>query len=163
VSVGPWMDRREFLVATAIVGGGMALRVIGVSPRALAKGSESPFPINPRPWLPPGPGGVEVGPWVVIGADNSVTIRVNQSEMGQGVFTSNAMMICEELECDWSCVRAVYADANRSVREDGVYGRMATGTSASVRRGRILYQQAGASARERLRLAAPRSKRRTAC
>jgi isoquinoline 1-oxidoreductase beta subunit len=148
------MDRREFLVATAIVGGGMALRVIGAPPRALAKGQESPLPINPQPWLPPAPGGVEVGPWVVIGADSSVTVRVNQSEMGQGVFTSNAMMICEELDCDWSRVRAVYADANRSVRENGVYGRMATGTSASVRRGRVLYQQAGASARERLRLAA---------
>ena len=156
MSAARWLDRREFLVATAFVGGGMALRVIGVPPRAFAKGAESPLPINPQPWLPPVAGGVEVGPWVVIGADNSVTIRVNQSEMGQGVFTSNAMMICEELECDWSHVRAVYADANRSIRENGVYGRMATGTSASVRKGRVLYQQAGASARERLRLAAAR-------
>jgi len=119
VSTGRWLDRREFLVATAIVGGGMALRVIGAPPRALARGQESPLPINPQPWLPPARGGVEVGPWIVIGADSTVTIRVNQSEMGQGVFTSNAMMICEELECDWSRVRAVYADANRSVRENG--------------------------------------------
>ncbi len=141
------MDRRQFVVSTAIVGGGMAFG-LAVSPDAAAQ------QVNRQPWLPPTEGGIDISPWIVIGGDNSVTIRVNQSEMGQHVFTSNAMMICEELECDWSTVRAVYADANRHFRENRVYGRMATNASASVREGRVIYQAAGASVRERLRMAA---------
>jgi len=34
--------------------------------------------------------------------------------MGQGTFTSWSKMICEELECDWSKVRAEYASVNRT-------------------------------------------------
>ena len=81
-------------------------------------------------------------------------IRVNQSEVGQGVLTSNPMMICEELECDWSKVQSVFADPNRHIRENNAYRRLYTAASSSVRLGRELYQQAGASARERLKAAA---------
>jgi isoquinoline 1-oxidoreductase beta subunit len=90
----------------------------------------------------------------VIGPDDRVLIRVNQSELGQGVMTSNPMMICEELECDWSKVQSVYADPNRSLRDQIPYNRLRTGASSSVRLGRVAYQQAGASARERLKTAA---------
>ena len=40
-----------------------------------------------------------------IGADETITMIVNKSEMGQGVYTSIPMLIAEELECDWSRVR----------------------------------------------------------
>src|SRR5205807_6111715 len=97
---------------------------------------------------------MEINPWLLIGADDTVTIRVAQSEMGQGTFTSWSKMIVEELECDWSKVRAEYASVNRHVRENKVYGRMATNSSSSVRVSRQYLQQAGASARERLMAAA---------
>jgi isoquinoline 1-oxidoreductase beta subunit len=79
---------------------------------------------------------------------------VAQAELGQGAMTGNAMMLCEELECDWAKVNVTYAEANRNVREKRVYGSMGTGASGSVREGRVMLQQAGASARERLRTAA---------
>jgi isoquinoline 1-oxidoreductase beta subunit len=79
---------------------------------------------------------------------------VAQSEMGEGVFTSMPMLVAEELECDWTKVRAEYASANRSLRENRVYQRMATGGSGAVRRSREYLQQAGASARARLIAAA---------
>jgi isoquinoline 1-oxidoreductase subunit beta len=145
-------SRREFLIATAAVGGGMALSLY--LPEARAEDQIVGGPLNARPWLPPADGGVEVNPWIVIGPDDRVLIRVNQSEMGQGVMTSNPMMICEELECDWSKVQAVYAEPNRHVREHNIYDHLHTEASSSVRLGRVLYQQAGASARERLRAAA---------
>ena len=110
--------------------------------------------VNREPWLPPTEGGVEINPWIVIGEDDRVLIRVNQSEVGQGVLTSNPMMICEELECDWSKVQSIFADPNRHVRENNAYRRLYTAASSSVRLGRELYQQAGASARERLKAAA---------
>src|SRR5580765_2530911 len=149
------VDRREFLVTTAAVGGGMALSL--VLPEALpAQATEeiAAGKVNPRPWLPPVEGGVEVNPWIVIRADDTVLIRVNQTDLGQGVLTSNPMMICEELECDWSKVHSVYADPNRHVNEKNLYDHLHTEASSSVRLGRVLYQQAGASARERLKAAA---------
>ena len=99
-------------------------------------------------------GGQEVNAWLIIGSDDTVTIRVAQSEMGQGVFTSMPMIVAEELACDWTKVRAEYASANRSLRQNRVYQRMATGGSRAVRGSREYLQQAGASARARLIAAA---------
>jgi isoquinoline 1-oxidoreductase beta subunit len=59
----------------------------------------------------------EVNAWVVVAPDDTVTIRIAQTELGQGVWTSNAMMVAEELQCDWSKVRPQYASANRDGRE----------------------------------------------
>ena len=146
------IDRRQFLITTAVVGGGMALSLS--LPDAEAAESAVASRVNPRPWLPPTEGGVEVNPWIVIRPDDSVLIRVNQSDLGQGVLTSNPMMICEELECDWSKVQSVYAEPNRHIREHNLYDHLHTEASSSVRLGRALYQQAGAGARERLKAAA---------
>ena len=63
------------------------------------------------------PGIDEVNAWVVVAPDESVTVRIAQTELGQGVWTSNAMIVCEELQCDWSKVRPQYASANRDARE----------------------------------------------
>ena len=59
----------------------------------------------------------EINAWVVVAPDDTVTIRIAQTELGQGVWTSNAMMVCEELRCDWSKVSPQYASANRDGRE----------------------------------------------
>ena len=134
------IDRREFLVATAAVGGGMGLALYLSDARAAEETAGGR--VNSRPWLSPTDGGVEVNPWIVIDPNDRVLIRVNQSELGQGVLTSNAMMICEELECDWSKVQSVYADPNRHIRQNNVYDHLHTGASSSVRLGRVLYQQA---------------------
>ena len=96
----------------------------------------------------------EINAWLAIDVDDTITIRVAQSEMGQGVFTSMPMIVAEELEADWTKVRAEYADANRTVRENQVYRRMSTGGSGAVRRSRPYLQRAGAEAREKLLKAA---------
>ncbi len=59
----------------------------------------------------------EINAWIVVEPDVTVVIRIAQTELGQGVWTSNAMMIAEELQCDWSKVRPIYASANRDARE----------------------------------------------
>jgi isoquinoline 1-oxidoreductase beta subunit len=146
------IDRREFIVATAAVAGGMALSLY--LPEAQAADVGAFARVSARPWVPPAEGGVEVNPWIVISPDDRVLIRVNQTDLGQGVLTSNPMMICEELECDWSKVQSVYVDPNRHVHEHNLYDHLHTEASSSVRLGRVLYQQAGASARERLKAAA---------
>jgi isoquinoline 1-oxidoreductase beta subunit len=138
-------DRREFLVMASAIGGGLGIGLVSPA-RALEQ-------IGKHPWLD-GVTGDEINAWIVIAPDDITTIRIAQSEQGQGVMTSNAMMVCEELECDWSKVRVEYADANRHFRDHEVYGHMGTDSSSSFRLGRVPLQQAGASARERLKLAA---------
>ncbi len=59
----------------------------------------------------------EINAWIVVEPDDTVIVRIAQTELGQGVWTSNAMMVCEELQCDWSKVRPIYASANRDARE----------------------------------------------
>jgi isoquinoline 1-oxidoreductase subunit beta len=55
--------------------------------------------------------------WIVVEPDDTVVIRIAQTELGQGVWTSNAMMVAEELQCAWSKVKPIYASANRDARE----------------------------------------------
>jgi len=146
------IGRREFIVTTAAVGGGLAL---GLAFPATDIRKTAAAKVSSRPWESlAGKGDVEVGPWVVIAPDDTVTIRIGQSEMGQGVITSCAKMLAEELECDWSKVQAEYVSVNRHFRENKVYKRLLTTSSSSVRLGRPYLQQAGASARERLMAAA---------
>jgi isoquinoline 1-oxidoreductase subunit beta len=142
------INRRQFMITTTVVGGAFVLGFALPSRRAQAA------TIAGKPWTSPTAGGTEVNAWLIIGSDESITIRVAQSEMGEGVFTSMPMLVAEELECDWTKVRAEYASVNRSVRENRVYQRMATNGSGAVRRSREYLQQAGASARARLIAAA---------
>jgi isoquinoline 1-oxidoreductase subunit beta len=144
----PKVNRRQFLLTTSVVGGAFVLGFVLPSRQVEAA------TIAAHPWTAPAAGGTEINAWLVIGSDETVTIRVAQSEMGEGVFTSMPMLIAEELQCDWQNVRAEYASANRSLRENRVYQRMATGGSGAVRRSREYLQQAGASARARLIAAA---------
>src|SRR5947209_11376106 len=141
------------MVTSLALGGGLALSL--VFPGSPVAAASPTARIAGTPWETlAGKEAVEIDPWLVIEPDDTVTIRVAQSEMGQATFTSFAKMIVEELECDWSKVRTEYADVNRHFRENKVYGRMATNSSSSVRISRQYLQQAGASARERLMAAA---------
>ena len=147
------ISRREFVVTAAALGGGLALGL--TFPKSDTEAAGETAKISGRPWESlAGKADTEVSPWVVIAPDDTVTIRIGQSEMGQGVITSCAKMLAEELECDWSKVRAEYVSVNRHFRENRVYKRLVTTSSSSVRLGRPYLQQAGASARERLMAAA---------
>lgn len=154
------LGRRTFIVTGASAAGGLLLGFHIPAASASA--------IMGDPWEA-GEDGHEVNAWLAIDPDNTVTIRVGQSEMGEGVFTGMPMLVAEELQCDWSKVKAVYASANRNAttkaepymvaagaakETDGLYQRMSTGGSGAVRRSRLYLMQAGASARERLKQAA---------
>jgi len=136
------LTRRRFIAASVSAAGGL---VIAVSVRpAFAAAPSGALPTESR--AAPG----EVNAFVVVDPDNQVTLRIAKSEMGQGVMTSLAMIVAEELHCDFAKIKVEYASANRNLLDGGIYRRMSTGGSSSVRRSREFLQQAGASARERL-------------
>jgi isoquinoline 1-oxidoreductase beta subunit len=141
------VTRRHFLKASA-AGGGM---LIGFCiPEAFAAS------VQPKPWTSL-PEGAEINAWLAIDKEGNVTIRVPHTEMGQGALTAVSMMIAEELDVDWTRVRAVFADPNRHLRNGNEYKSMNTSGSAVVRRQHPHIMQAGASARERLKEAAARA------
>ena len=104
------VNRREFLSIVAAAQGAFVFGFY-VPQRGNAQA-------GPRPAWYEDPATPEVNAWIVIAPDDTVTIRIAQTELGQGVWTSNAMMVAEELQCDWSKVRPQYASANRDARED---------------------------------------------
>src|SRR5499427_8747957 len=105
-------SRREFLASSAA---GAFVLGFYLPPRA-ARAGENVAPPHGAAWYED-PAAPEINAWIVIAPDDTVTIRIAQTELGQGVWTSNAMIVCEELQCDWSKVRSQYASANRDARE----------------------------------------------
>jgi isoquinoline 1-oxidoreductase beta subunit len=47
--------------------------------------------------------------WVTIAADGTVTVMMPAAEMGQGALTALPLILAEELDADWSKVKAEYA------------------------------------------------------
>ena len=88
-----------------------------------------------------------------IGSDNIVTVVVNKSEMGQGVYTALPMIIADELDAEWRNVRIEPAPAGDAFR-DPVRHVQFTGGSSSVRDMYEPLRLIGATAREMLLQAA---------
>lgn len=80
--------------------------------------------------------------FVHVAADGTTTITCNRQDMGQGVRTSWAMIIADELDADWSKVKVVQADA-----DEAKYGNQDTDGSRSVRQWFTHMRHAGAAAR----------------
>jgi isoquinoline 1-oxidoreductase subunit beta len=133
------VSRRSFVASVAALGGGLALGFHLPAPSRSVHAAEDP---------------AEVNAWVVIQPDDTVVIRVARSEMGQGIMTAMPMLVAEELECDWSKVRAEFPRANENLRRKRAWGDMSTGGSRSVRSSQDFLRKAGAAAREMLVAAA---------
>ncbi|MGI8898675.1 MAG: molybdopterin cofactor-binding domain-containing protein, partial [Pyrinomonadaceae bacterium] len=133
------MKRRDFLKTGAALGGGLLLSLY-VPEWILAESvyEATPLTRNISTFVP--------NAFVRIGTDNIVTVIVNKSEMGQGVYTSLPMMVAEELEADWSKVRYEPAPVDQAYAHP-VFGIQMTGGSTSTASEWDRFRQAGATAR----------------
>jgi isoquinoline 1-oxidoreductase subunit beta len=143
------LTRRHFLLTATSAAGGFMIG-IGATPRRAQATTVTAQPWNDDNASSPN----EIDAWIAIDPDDSILIRYQRSEMGQGSMTALPMIITEELQCDWSKVRIEYASPNRNIRQNKVYGDMFSNGSRSVRASQKKMQQVGASARERIILAA---------
>jgi isoquinoline 1-oxidoreductase beta subunit len=134
------MTRRQFVKVGTLAGGGLLLacHIPFGSRDALAAGDETFAP----------------NAFLRIGRDESVTVIVNKSEMGQGVYTSLPMLVAEELCCDWEKVRFQAAPVAPAYNHTQFGPIMVTGGSTSVRSEWERLSRAGAAAREMLITAA---------
>ncbi|AJE04113.1 xanthine dehydrogenase family protein molybdopterin-binding subunit [Geobacter pickeringii] len=133
------MSRRAFLRTGAVLGGGL---ILGVHlPLGTARGVEPPG----KTFAP--------NAFLRIGSDDSITVIVNKSEMGQGVYTALPMIVAEELEVDPAVIRVEPAPVAPAYNH-ALWGIQVTGGSTSVRTEWERLAQAGAAARQMLIAAA---------
>ncbi len=166
--------RRRFLLGSAAAAGALTVGWSLMPPRQRLI-SGAPVPVAA--------GQVALNGWVSIGADNTVTVIMAKSEMGQGVHTGLAMLLAEELDADWATVRVqgspvdrIYANIATAVDAAAFHpdddsaarkatewftaklvrevGLMLTGGSSSIKDLWLPMRQAGASARAMLVVAA---------
>lgn len=70
--------------------------------------------------MPAAPGQASLNGWLKVGTDNTVTVMMAKSEMGQGTHTGLAAILAEELDADWAQVRLEMAPI------DDIYNNLAT-------------------------------------
>ena len=132
----PEVTRRDFLNVAAGIGGGLVLTLTLPGFGSPAK----PGRLN---------AGGQLNAWLVIGADDSITIIVDRSEMGQGVYTALPMLLAEELEISLDAIKVVAAPVGDAYI-NALNGGQITGTSNSVQDAWDKLRTAGAQARSML-------------
>jgi isoquinoline 1-oxidoreductase beta subunit len=156
--------RRAFLIGSGLVGGALVIGTTLAWRRVAGAQSFKP---------PLRDGETAFNAWLKILPDSTIIVQVPRQEMGQGVFTTLAMLVAEELDADWSKVRveqahisAVYANTTAlgdsapapmqaaMIATARVLGVQMTGGSTSARDGWEPMRMAAASARSVLLAAA---------
>lgn len=164
--------RRTFLIGAATIAGGVAVGYYYY---------RKPYP-NPLDG-DVGEGEATFNPYLKIASDNTITVIAPRAEMGQGVSTTLAALVAEELDVPLDAVKvehgpASYAYYNSEMLAEGgpfafynegvvaetmraamgavgkFVGLQGTGGSASIRDGYDKMRQAGAAARQMLIAAA---------
>ncbi|MCL6709762.1 xanthine dehydrogenase family protein molybdopterin-binding subunit [Pseudomonas sp. R2.Fl] len=129
--------RRGFLAGAGLVIG------VAIAPRMVAS-AESGVPAGG------GPGLAQLNAFVKIGTDDTVTILSKHIEFGQGPFTGLATLVAEELDADWSQMRAVHSPTDNEVYANLLFGLQGTGGSSSIANAYEQMRKAGATARAML-------------
>jgi isoquinoline 1-oxidoreductase beta subunit len=88
--------------------------------------------------------------FIRIAADDSVTVLVKHIEFGQGPFTGLATLAAEELDADWSQMRAEHAPADVKLYANLAFGAQGTGGSTAIANSYEQMRKAGATARAML-------------
>ena len=132
------LTRRRFIVGTSAAG-----LSLGVLAACGGGGSETEDAVDVST-LPPNP---EVNAWVHIAPDDTVTIRIARSEMGQGTLTGLAQLVAEELECDWEKVVTEYPTPGENLARERVWGDFSTGGSQGIRASQQYVREGAAAAR----------------
>ncbi|ORE97653.1 xanthine dehydrogenase family protein molybdopterin-binding subunit [Aurantimonas sp. 22II-16-19i] len=134
--------RRAFLAGTGLV---IGLTLVGrQAGAALIRGA---------PQDAQGPH-ADLNAFVRVAPDGTVTVLSKHLEMGQGPYTGLTTIVAEELDADWSQMRAAAAPADDDVYKNLAFGLQGTGGSTSIANSYEQLRKAGATARAMLVAAA---------
>ena len=131
------MDRRSFIKSSAALSSGLFVSFSYADNKTVASGNAI------------------VNPWLQISPDNSATVFVARSEMGQDVYTSMTMLIAEELDYPIGKIKVIMAPNNPALYGNAMLGgAQITGGSSAMREAWDKLRMVGATAREMLIAAA---------
>ena len=133
------LSRRNFLRVSATAGGGWVLGFYFPVLQQQPRGQARVFAPNI---------------WLRIAPDDTVTIKLTQLELGQGVMTAMPMLVAEELDADWNKVKLEWVGADPAYANPAMRGAQVTTSSQSVRGLGKPLREAGAAARAMLVTAA---------
>jgi len=136
------MRRRDFLRESALVTGGLVLSLRAVGAELVA----TPVSVARADH--------ELGDFLRITPTGDVYFRVVKHEMGQGVATALAQILCEELAADWQRVHVEFPLADMQRWQNDRNGGHDTGGSCTITYQYDLLRKAGATARTMLVAAA---------
>jgi isoquinoline 1-oxidoreductase beta subunit len=133
--------RRTFLAgAGLVIGVAIAPKFLSAAPTGVPAGGAADLkPMNA---------------FVKIGTDDTVTVLSKHIEFGQGPFTGLATLVAEELDADWSQMRAVHSPTDNKIYANLAFGLQGTGGSSSIANAYEQMRKAGATARAMLVAAA---------
>ena len=134
------LNRRSFLRASAIAGGGLLisayLEPLEGALSAAPQAQGAPAELSPNAFIRISPEGI-------------VTIMAKNPELGQGVRTMLPMLVADEMDAAWKDVRIEQADVNFAK-----YGSQVAGGSTATPNNWLPMRQVGAAARRMLVTAA---------
>ena len=142
----PHLSRRTVL--KGLSGLVIGVHLPGADPALAQSGAASVF----KPGI--GPSAFAPNAFVRIGTDDTVTVLIKHIEFGQGPFTGLATLVAEELDADWSKVRAEHAPSNTELYKNLAFGVQGTGGSSAIANSYEQMRKAGAAARAMLVAAA---------
>jgi isoquinoline 1-oxidoreductase beta subunit len=134
------LSRRGFIVGTGATG-----LTIGILASCSPSSTEPDAPDYSN--LPPND---EVNAWVHIDHDDTVTVRIARSEMGQGTLTGLAQLVAEDLDCDWDKVKTEYPTPGQNLARERVWGDFSTGGSQGIRGSQDYVREGAAAAKAML-------------
>lgn len=141
----PMTTRRSFLKITVSSAGGLLLYSalpIPSSANRVIQDNQTSKDVTFRPNV-----------YIDISPNNAVFFSIGKSEMGQGTLTGIAQLLADELECDWTDISIIQADASPEFGFPS-NGFMATGGSSGLRSEWDRMRTMGATARIMLQQAA---------
>lgn len=124
------LSRRTFLKTAAVAGGGLVI-AMKLTPKLAAAEVSPEFAPNA---------------FLRIAPDGAITILAKHSEMGQGIYTSLAILVAEELDADWTKISVEAAPAAPAYAHTA-FGMQMTGGSTSTWEAFAQMRKAGATAR----------------
>jgi len=130
------VSRRNFLKTSALGTGGLVIAFVIPGSGRLAFAQAAGKLPSPNAFLR-------------IGTDDSVTVLLAHSEMGQGIWTALPMLLAEELDADWSKIKVEHAPAAPDYAHT-VFQMQMTGGSSTTWSEFDRYRQAGALGRNLL-------------
>ncbi|MGV8917708.1 MAG: molybdopterin cofactor-binding domain-containing protein [Pseudomonas sp.] len=126
------LSRRGFLTTSLTLGGGLMVAVHVPAFGQSAKDKSKALQPNA---------------FITVDSNGHVTVTSLYTEMGQGVFTSMAMLVAEELQVDLKNITVEQAPADDKRFAHGIFGTQITGGSATIRAAYPSMRKAAATAR----------------